>query len=152
MGTGKGKRNLTKKIGLVLLAVASLTVVSALISTLDLVGRARAQGSTFSLQLGPETVVLDLAQRQVLGFQFGPSDGYLGVLRQPSGHTFFVPAESNGSCVTPNTQGTYRLGGSLTDRDQDSGPQLTNAFGCSVSLPNDQDPHGYSFDRDYSGG
>lgn len=103
---------------------------------------------SFSVQLGPETLVLDLPERQALDFTFGPPDGYLGVHRRHGAYTFFVPARSNASCSTPGVQGTYRLGGTLD--------QLTGAYGCSVSLRDgiegNVEPNGYSFDRDYSGG
>ena len=98
----------------------------------------------FSIQLGPEMTVLTLAQRQALGFQFGPPDGYLGVHEQKGTYSFFVPAQSDANCSTPNTQGTYRLGGDLA--------QFTSAYGCAAVLENGADPNGYSFDRDYSGG
>ena len=98
----------------------------------------------FSISLGPEETLLTLPQREALGFEFGPPDGYLGVYEHQGTYSFFVPAQSNSSCSTPSTQGTYRLGGSLT--------QLTSAYGCSAVLENGADPNGYSFDRDYSGG
>src|SRR5208337_5273607 len=42
----------------------------------------------FSIQLGPEMTVLTLAQRQALGFQFGPPDGYLGVHERKGTYSF----------------------------------------------------------------
>jgi len=66
--------------------------------------------ASFSIQLGPEALVLSLPERQALGFAFGPPDGYLGVHRRNGGvYTFFVPARSSpnsASCSTPNIQGT----------------------------------------------
>jgi hypothetical protein len=135
----QGDRAMTKKIGV------AFAVVVVLLAGLT----AMVHGtSSFSIQLGPETLVLDLANRAALGFTFGPPDGYLGVLRHRGAYTFFVPAMSGTNCSTPHMQGTYRLGGTLT--------QFTNADGCAVSLKDgaagNVEPNGYSFDRDYSGG
>jgi hypothetical protein len=130
---------MTKRLGLV-----SAAVIALLIGWTVLVNGA----PSFSIQLGPETLILDLADREALGFAFGPPDGFLGVQRHGGSYTFFVPGRSGTNCSTPNLQGTYRLGGTLT--------QFTGADGCAVSLRDgaegNVDPNGYSFDRDYSGG
>jgi len=109
---------MTRRVGVALvIAVALLSAGAAIVHG----------AATFSIQLGPETLVLNLPDRQALGFAFGPPDGYLGVHRRHGGvYTFFVPARSSMSCSTQNIQGTYRLGGTLD--------QLTGAYGCSVSL------------------
>jgi hypothetical protein len=131
---GEGGRPVKRKVVRLLLAALCLSAI----------GRV-AHGQNFSIKLGPEETVLTQAQRQALGFTFGPPDGYLGVLERKGTYTFFVPAQSNGSCsTTPNTQGTYRLGGSLS--------QFTSAYGCAAALEKGADPNGYSFDHDYSGG
>ena len=125
-----------------------LWFICAATATLLCIGVMSVNAAGFSIQLGPETVLLDLAERQALGFAFGPPDGYLGVHRQHNVYTFFVPGKSGANCSTPHVQGTYRLGGDLT--------QLTGEYGCSVSLTDgaegNVEPNGYSFDRDYSGG
>ncbi|HXJ82853.1 MAG TPA: hypothetical protein VMS64_29715 [Candidatus Methylomirabilis sp.] len=132
---------MTKRIGLALMVVVMLVTAGAVMVH---------GASSFSIQLGPETLVLSLPERQALDFMFGPPDGYLGVHRRHGTYTFFVPARSSSttSCSTPNIQGTYRLGGSLT--------QFNNAYGCAASLKDglegNVEPNGYSFDRDYSGG
>ena len=130
---------MAKRIGLVFAAVILLLSGSTAIVH---------AASSFSIQLGAETLVLNLAVRDGLGFMFGPPDGYLGVLRHRGAYTFLVPAMSSTSCSTQNIQGTYRLGGDLT--------QFTNAYGCAVSLKDgaegNVEPNGYTFDRDYSGG
>ncbi len=127
-----------KRLGCICAALAALLTGGAII----------ANAADFSIQLGPETGVLTLVDREALGFAFGPPDGYLGVQRQGNAYTFFVPAKSGANCSTPTIQGTYRLGGDLT--------HLTDAYGCSVSLTDgaegNVEPNGYTFDRDYSGG
>ena len=135
---------MTKRRGLMVAALAA--ALGGVAVTLVVAGlvHAHARPNTISIQLSPESVVLSLSDRQALGFEFGPPDGYLGVHRRDNVYTFFVPGHSSANCSTPNVQGTFRLGGSLT--------QLTNAYGCSVSLGDGADPNGYSFDRDYSGG
>ncbi len=105
---------------------------------------ARGNDQVFSITLGSETTVLTLAQRQALGFQFGPPDGYLGVHELSGTYSFFVPAQSGANCSTPDTQGTYRLGGDLS--------QFTSAYGCAAVLESGGAPNGYTFDRDYAGG
>ena len=57
-----------------------------------------------------------------------------------------MSGNSNKTCSgSPSTEGTYRLGGTLT--------AITAPDGCSVSMSKNQtDPNGYTFDRDYSGG
>ena len=123
-----------------------LPVIAGVATAQDVDESPRANGRhpDFSIYLGPEETVLTLAQREALGFQDGPPDGYLGVHEQGGEYSFFVPAKSDGSCSTPNEQGTYKLGGNLA--------QFTSAYGCAAVLQNAADPNGYSFDRDYSGG
>lgn len=101
----------------------------------------------FTVQPSSESTVLTTSQRAVLGLQYGPPDGTMGVLWSSGTYTFFMPARSSSSCAgTPLTEGTYRLGGSLT--------AISAPYGCSAEVtpsPNG-DPNGYTFDRDYAGG
>lgn len=101
---------------------------------------------TFTVQLSPETSLLSDAQRASLGFAFGPPDGTIGVLLNTETYSFYVPARSSMACAgTPSTEGTYRLGGSLT--------AFNSSYGCTALIsPAAGDPNGYTFDRDYSGG
>jgi hypothetical protein len=101
---------------------------------------------TFTVQLSSETPLLSDAQRTSLGFAFGPPDGPIGVLLNAGTYSFYVPARSSTACTgTPSTQGTYRLGGSLT--------AFNSSYGCTALIsPATGDPNGYTFDRDYSGG
>lgn len=101
----------------------------------------------FTVQPSSESTVLTTSQRAALGLQYGPPDGTMGVLWSSGTYTFFMPARSSSSCAgTPLTEGTYRLGGSLT--------AISAPYGCSAEVtpsPNG-DPNGYTFDRDYAGG
>ena len=98
-----------------------------------------------SIQLSSEAVVLNNSQRQAMGLLYGPPDGSLGVVSTGTGYMFFGAARSAPTCRgTPNTQGTYRLGGTLG--------QLNASYGCSALIQPGSDPNGYSFDKDYAGG
>ncbi|MGD0942045.1 MAG: hypothetical protein ABR905_20310 [Terracidiphilus sp.] len=101
---------------------------------------------TFTVQLSQETTLLNDAQRTSLGFAFGPPDGTIGVILNAGTYSFYVPARSSTACAgTPSTEGTYRLGGSLTG--------FNSSYGCTALIsPAMGDPNGYTFDRDYSGG
>jgi hypothetical protein len=107
-------------------------------------GRAQSPAPSVSIRLGPAQTVLSLALRQALGFAFGPPDGYLGVERRNDRYSFFVSAKSNTDCATPQTQGSYRLGGDLAE--------FNDYYGCAAVLEIGGAPDGYSFDRDYAGG
>ena len=99
----------------------------------------------FSLELGPENTFLTTAQRASFGFEFGPPDGTLGVLRFRGKDTFFAASRSSSTCAgTPLTEGTYRLGGSLT--------AISAPYECKALIQPGGDPNGYTFDRDYAGG
>lgn len=99
----------------------------------------------FSLQLGQENPLLTTAQRASFGLQYGPPDGTLGVLLTSGTYTFFAAARSSSTCTgSPLTQGTYRLGGTLT--------AITAPYGCNALIQPGGDPNGYTFDRDYAGG
>jgi hypothetical protein len=101
--------------------------------------------SQFSLQLGNENVLLTNSQRVSMGFQYGPPDGTLGVVRSNGNYTFFAAAGASSGCAgTPLIQGTYRFGGTLN--------QLDASLGCTAVVQPGTDPNGYSFDRDYAGG
>lgn len=103
--------------------------------------------TVFTVQAGAETSVLTSAQRTALGFQYGPPDGSIGVLLSGGNYTFFVPADSSAACAgTPSTQGTYRLGGTLT--------AMSEPYGCTAEITPSAngDPNGYTFDKDYAGG
>ena len=103
--------------------------------------------TVFTVQASAASSVLTTTQRTALGFQYGPPDGTIGVLMNGGSYTFFMAARSSSSCAgTPLTQGTYRLGGSLT--------AFTAPFGCSaeVTPSSSGDPNGYTFDQDYAGG
>ena len=105
----------------------------------------QTSAKAFAVQLGSESTILSSAQRTALGFQFGPPDGNLGVVRAGGVYTFFAAALASATCAgTPLVQGTYRLGGTLS--------QLDGSFGCAASMTAGNDPNGYSFDRDYAGG
>jgi hypothetical protein len=102
---------------------------------------------TFTVSLDVETPLLTAAQRTSLGFAFGPPDGTVGALPTSNGnYMFFMSANSAAICSgSPSTEGTYRLGGTLTS--------ITGPYGCSVSMSDKApDPNGYTFDRNYSGG
>lgn len=99
----------------------------------------------FSLELGPESPLLTTAQRASFGFEFGPPDGTLGVLRFHGKDTFFAATRSNSACDgTPLTPGTYRFGGNLKD--------ISEPYECKALIQPGGDPNGYTFDRDYAGG
>jgi hypothetical protein len=102
---------------------------------------------TFTVSLDAETPLLTATQRTSFGFAFGPPDGTVGALPTSNGnYMFFMSANSAATCSgSPSTEGTYRLGGTLTG--------ITAPYGCSVSMSDKTaDPNGYTFDRDYSGG
>jgi len=107
-----------------------------------------AAPTNFTAQLSPETTVLTASQRGSLGFMDGPPDGTLGVLLNGGTYMFFAAARSSATCAgTPSTQGTYRLGGSLT--------AITAPFGCTAVIQpssSSGDPNGYTFDLSYAGG
>lgn len=109
-------------------------------------GSSRIPGvSQFSVQLGKENLVLTGSQRLSMGFQWGPPDGALGVVRTGNTYTFFAATGATVGCTdTPPTSGTHRFGGSLD--------HLNASFGCTSALRPGGDPNGYSFDRDYAGG
>jgi hypothetical protein len=103
--------------------------------------------TTFTVSLDAELPLLTPTQRTSFGFAFGPPDGTVSALPTSSGnYMFFMSANSASTCAgSPSTEGTYRLGGTLTS--------ITAPYGCSVSMSrNTTDPNGYTFDRDYSGG
>lgn len=102
---------------------------------------------TFTVSLDAETLLLTATQRTAFGFAFGPPDGTVGALPISNGnYMFFMSANSTATCSgSPSTEGTYRLGGTLTS--------ITAPYGCSVSMSDKAaDPNGYTFDRNYSGG
>ena len=102
---------------------------------------------TFTVSLDAEKPLLTTTQRASFGFAFGPPDGTVGALPTSGGnYMFFMSANSAATCSgSPSTEGTYRLGGTLSS--------ITAPYGCSVSMSvKTSDPNGYSFDRDYSGG
>lgn len=110
-------------------------------------GPAPDQPGVFTLKSSSESVVLTSSQRAALGFEFGPPDGTIGLLKGKDAYTFFMPAASSASCKgTPSTGGTYRLGGSLAS--------FRGTYGCSAVLSPrvGNDPNGYTFDRDYASG
>jgi hypothetical protein len=99
------------------------------------------------VSLDAETPLLTATQRTSFGFAFGPPDGTIGVLPISNGnYMFFMSANSAATCLgSQSTEGTYRLGGTLTS--------ITEPYGCSVSMSDKTaDPNGYIFDRNYSGG
>ena len=104
----------------------------------------------YTLSLGAETTVLDTATRTADGFAFGPPDGTIGALSQGSGkYMFFMSANSSAACAgSPSTEGTYRMGGTLSN--------FTPSYGCSAVIRKESqgnpDPNGWTFDRDYAGG
>ncbi len=103
--------------------------------------------TVFTVQASAAASLLTASQRTALGFQYGPPDGTLGVLLNAGSYTFFTAARSSSSCTdTPATQGTYRLGGSLTS--------ISAPFGCHAEITSSSagDPNGYTFDQDYAGG
>jgi hypothetical protein len=103
--------------------------------------------TTFTVSLDTELPLLTPSQRSAFGFAFGPPDGTVGALPTSNGnYMFFMSANSAATCAgSPSTEGTYRLGGTLTS--------ITAPYGCSVSMSRTMaDPNGYTFDRDYSGG
>jgi hypothetical protein len=127
-----------------LMAVAGAAALAG--AVLAIYGAAQGQmpATSFSVQLSQERTVLSLAERQALGFSFGPPDGYLGVERQKQRYSFFVSGGSNKNCSTPNQQGSYRLGGNLSG--------FSDIHGCSVAMRPGDAPDGYTFDRNYAGG
>jgi hypothetical protein len=107
-------------------------------------------GSAYTLSLGAESTVLDTATRNADGWAFGPPDGTIGALPLPSSqYMFFMSANSSSTCSgTPALQGTYRMGGTLTN--------FSASYGCTAVLrkasAGQTDPNGWTFDRDYAGG
>ena len=83
---------------------------------------------TYTLSLGAEATVLDTATRTADGFAFGPPDGTVGALAQGSGkYMFFMSANSSAACTgSPSTEGTYRMGGTLSS--------FTSSYGCSAVI------------------
>ncbi|HEV2646750.1 MAG TPA: hypothetical protein VGU46_10330 [Acidobacteriaceae bacterium] len=101
----------------------------------------------FTASLDAETPLLTAAQRTALGFAYGPPDGTIGALATSNGnYMFFMAANSAASCLgSPTTEGTYRLGGTLTS--------ISAPYGCTASMSDKSpDPNGYTFDQNYSGG
>ncbi len=103
------------------------------------------QPTVFSVQADTPSPLLAAAQRTAMGFLYGPPDGTVGVLLNGGTYSFFMAARSSPACAgTPSTQGTYRLGGSLTS--------FTEPYGCSAEITTGNDPNGYTFDQNYAGG
>jgi len=97
-----------------------------------------------TLQVGTENTILTLAQRQALGFFYGPSDGSLGARWVPKTnlYEFFVSGAVGTS--SQSVQGTFRLAGDLSD--------FNALISTTPSLTEGGDPNGSIFDRDYAGG
>ena len=105
----------------------------------------QAAPTTFTVQLQTPNPVLTVAQRTSLGFKNGPPDGTLGVLLRNGTYSFYGAALGSSGCSgTPNVEGTYRLGGTLT--------AIAAPYGCTALIQAGGDPNGYTFDVNYAGG